>query len=139
MTNEQRNEIAMEVLDEVLMEATRYAKETHKKGEQLEKEIALAKKRLSTIENSPAKNKDKIIEKYKNKIDSLEYKLDIINKRDTIKNARSSVPKSGNFKYGRDAAHQNSYDGKYAKNYGRYAYKEPRTDVHNTPGDFKDL
>ena len=34
MTSEQRNEIAMEVLDEVLTEATRYAKETHKKAEQ---------------------------------------------------------------------------------------------------------
>ena len=34
MTSEQRNEIAMEVLDEVLTEATRYAKETHKKRNQ---------------------------------------------------------------------------------------------------------
>ena len=39
MTSEQRNEIAMEVLDEVLTEATRYAKETHKKVGELEKEI----------------------------------------------------------------------------------------------------
>ena len=39
MTSEQRNEIAMEVLDEVLTEATRYAKEIHKKAEKDRREI----------------------------------------------------------------------------------------------------
>ena len=39
MTSEQRNEIAMEVLDEVLTEATRYAKETHKKAKKDRREM----------------------------------------------------------------------------------------------------
>ena len=39
MTSEQRNEIAMEVLDEVLTEATRYAKEIHKKAEKDRQDI----------------------------------------------------------------------------------------------------
>ena len=44
MTSEQRNEIAMEVLDEVLTEATRYAKETHKKAEKDRHENATSAK-----------------------------------------------------------------------------------------------
>ena len=44
MTSEQRNEIAMEVLDEVLTEATRYAKEIHKKAEKDRHEIATSAK-----------------------------------------------------------------------------------------------
>ena len=139
MTSEQRNEIAMEVLDEVLTEATRYAKETHKKTEQLKKEIERNKKRLSAIENSPAKNKNEIIQKYEDKISKLEYKLDDLKSRDTIENAARERSLLNHYDDGRKAAHNNSINGFGAKNYGRYAYKEPRKDVHNTPGDYKDL
>ena len=136
MTSEQRNEIAMEVLDEVLTEATRYAKETHKKAEQVKKEIVLAKKRLSAIKNSPAKNKDEIIKKQNNKIHDLEDRLYGLNHRDTIANA----DKNDDYHFlGKDAAIHNSYNDYWERNYGRYAYKEPRKDVHNTAGDYKNL
>ena len=138
MTSEQRNEIAMEVLDEVLTEATRYAKEIHKKANQLEKEIELNKKRLSAIKNSPAKNKTEIIKKYNSKIDNLETKLWMLDKCDSIQHAGKYA--GGEIKSeGKDAAFYNSCDGNYGRNYGRYAYKKPRTDIHNTPGDYKDL
>ena len=138
MTSEQRNEIAMEVLDEVLTEATRYAKETHKKVGQLKKEIEQNKKRLSAVKNSPAKNKTEIIKKYESKIDNLNAELYKLNKQDSIGNAGKFI--GGEIMpEGKDAAIYNSYDGRYAKNYGRYAYKEPRKDVHNTPGDYKNL
>ena len=137
MTSEQRNEIAMEVLDEVLTEATRYAKETHNKAAQLKKEIEQNKKRLSAIKKSPAKNKDIVIKKYESKIDNLKSELYKLNMRDSIENAGFIGGKIAH--QGKDAAIYNSYDGKYAKNYGRYAYKEPRKDVHNTSGDYRDL
>ena len=93
------------------------------------------KKRLSAIKNSPAKNKDEIIKKQKNKIHDLEDRLYSLNFRDTIGNA----DKNSEHYAGRTAAKYNSYDDQWSRNYGRYAYKEPRKDVHNTPGDFKDL
>lgn len=62
----------------------------------------------------------------------------MLNKRDSIQHAGKYI--GGEIKSeGKDAAFYNSCDSKYGRNYGRYAYKKPRTDIHNTPGDYKDL
>ena len=135
MTSEQRNEIAMEVLDEVLTEATRYAKETRKKTEQGRSDIRRYNERIAQIKSKiwqcSELNKPDEKKKWEKKLDEI---------KDKRKDARIKVSESLKTD---SISHRNifsdiSNEDAARKQPGRYSYRLPRKDVHNTPGFWKD-
>ena len=144
MTSEQRNEIAMEVLDEVLTEATRYAKELHRKNENTVNTIKKYKEmRLNLMEK--IKNAKTYEERKK-----LEDKMDkIVSKEDKLKIDRIMMsyhdPKSKLFnplhnevdKFFSTSDKNESKRGSLATHPGRYQYGYPRSGIHEEPGFYK--
>lgn len=139
MTSEQRNEIAMEVLDEVLTEATRYAKETHKKAEKAGEEYdryslmkARIKEKIRSYRNLDGKSDE--IKKWEKKLEEIECKMakakkerDECNEKDTLQGPLDGMRSvtAGGINGRRNAAENHP---------GRYSQYTYRRDVHQYPG-----
>ena len=138
MTSEQRNEIAMEVLDEVLTEATRYAKEMHKKAEKDLDDRAryshMAGLAYRKSRDCHHLNKDKEAEKWLKKrremIDNMDKTDDAFKKHTESDTIYGSYP---NMSKGDRKTMRKIAEGQP----GRYSQYQRRHDVHEEPNFWK--